>query len=99
MRKAIAITAAAIAVLIGGVVAMAAWSGGAVTERLALSTSDLSKLSPNLKIVKQKVERGLFRSTHEVTVQLGCVPPAALEALHPGANTAPRQPEKAGPPI
>jgi len=103
MRKALTITAAAIVVLIGGVVGTAAWTGRVVTDRLALSTSDLSKLSPNLKVVKQTVARGLFRSTHEVTVQFGCVPPAALDALQAGTGgpgqSTPGQASKAGPPI
>lgn len=105
MRKAIAITGVSIAVLAGSVVGFAAWSGGAVTTRLEQQAAELTKLSPNIKITKQTVERGLFRSTHQLTVQLGCVPVAAIDAIAvAGADTAPGQtspaaPAKAGAPI
>jgi uncharacterized protein YdgA (DUF945 family) len=108
VRKAITISAVVLAVLGGGLVSFSAWSGGAVVAQLEQRADELKKLSPNVKIVKQTVERGLFRSTHQVTVQLGCVPAAALDALatssfdpHPAQpGAAPSgAPPKAGPPI
>jgi uncharacterized protein YdgA (DUF945 family) len=105
VRKAIAITTVVIAILVGAWVSVATWSGGAVTARLEQQALELSKLSPNIKIVKQTVDRGLFKSTHQFTVQLGCVPGAALDAVAaagagalPGLAT-PGTPGKAGPPI
>lgn len=93
-----------IAVLVGVVVSVAAWSGGAVTARLEQQAQELTKLSPNIKITKQTVERGLFQSTQQFTVQLGCVPPAALDAIAAAgagalAPTSPATPAKAGAPI
>ncbi|MDB4987447.1 MAG: hypothetical protein JWN04_2625 [Myxococcaceae bacterium] len=74
MRKAIAATAAVAALSVGSVLGMAYWLGGVATERLTRETQELVALSPNFKLVEQQTRRGLFSSTHAVTLQLGCLP-------------------------
>ena len=71
----------------------AAWSGSAVTGRLAQQSHDLIKLFPTFKIVKEQKSSGLFHSSYDVTFQLGCLP--ALPGAALGAPVAARAPEGA----
>ncbi|MDB4976808.1 MAG: hypothetical protein JWN48_5149 [Myxococcaceae bacterium] len=77
MRKAAAVTALVVALGGGLLVGLASWSGRVVQARLAQQTRELVALSPSFKLVKEQTDAGLFSSSHEVTLQLGCLPPAA----------------------
>lgn len=90
MRKTVALIAAVPAVLVGSLVGVSAWSGRAVTERLTQQTSDLTKAFPALTVVEQKVSHGLFSSTRDLTLQLGCLP--AMPALLPTGKQAAPEP-------
>ncbi|HEX5661669.1 MAG TPA: DUF945 family protein [Polyangiales bacterium] len=84
MNKAAAVAIAAV-VGIGGAAAGAfAWTGGAALQQLQAQSADLTKLSPSFKVVDEKVERGLFRSSYEVKLRIGCVPQVPGSALEAG---------------
>ncbi|MET0344207.1 MAG: DUF945 family protein [Polyangiales bacterium] len=74
MRKS-ALALAGLGIPVASVLGFAAWSGGEVLGALDEQTSKVATLSPAFKVVERKVDRGLFHSTREVAVQLGCVPP------------------------
>lgn len=65
-------------VALGGLVAGAsAYTGRAVTSRMSQQTAELDKLLPGLR-VEEKISRGLFSSTRDLKIQVGCMPlPAA----------------------
>ncbi|MDB4989067.1 MAG: hypothetical protein JWN04_4245 [Myxococcaceae bacterium] len=90
MQKAVVVTAAAAAVVVGAFTGVAAWSGSAVTTRLEQQTAELEKTFPMLKVVDQKIERGLFSSTRSFTLRFGCMP----SVVPPDATSGkPPQPE------
>jgi uncharacterized protein YdgA (DUF945 family) len=90
MRKTMTTTfVVVVALLVAAVFGVAAWSGGLVTARLEQQGRDLAKLSPNFKLVKQQLSRGLFSSQHEFTVRLGCAPVGLLEGLPDAPAVAP----------
>lgn len=81
MRK----TALALGLIVpvAGVLGFAAWSGGAVIDALDAQTGSVESFSPAFKVVERKVDRGLFHSSREVTVQLGCLPAGLREGAAP----------------
>ena len=88
MRKTVALIAAVPALLVGSVVGVSAWSGRAVVARLTQQTSDLTQAFPAITVIEEKVSHGLFSSTRDLTLQLGCLP--AIPALSTqGKPTAP----------
>lgn len=69
--------AAAGAVIIGlgaCVTGAAAWSGHAVGKRLEEQSHALTKVFPTFKVVKEQHGAGLFSSSYDVALQLGCLP-------------------------
>jgi hypothetical protein len=89
MKKTL-VAAAGVAGLLGATTALAAWSGGAVTERLGQQTRQLANILPTFKVVEEQLERGLFSSTRTVTVQLGCLPTTMMAPL---TNRVPGAPQ------
>ncbi len=89
-----AAAAAAVVVGIGAATTGAfAWTGSTALEQLRTQSAELAKLSPSFKVVDEKVERGLFHSSYEVKLRIGCVPPL------PEVPGAPPLPVKPGEPI
>lgn len=84
---------AVLAVVAGGSVGVAAWSGPKVATELQEHTAKWLQLFPGVKVLDQHVTTGLLSSTHEVTVQLGCEPPAAA-ASGASAGDAAAEPVK-----
>jgi uncharacterized protein YdgA (DUF945 family) len=67
------------------VVGSAAFVGGEVVSRMSSQTAALAQLVPGMKL-EEEVERGVFRSTRTVTLQVGCAP---LPGDARGAGRAP----------
>ncbi|HKU42385.1 MAG TPA: DUF945 family protein [Polyangiales bacterium] len=78
MKNKAAYIAIGVVLLLGAATAGAsAYTGRAVTSRLSQQTAQVGKLVPELH-VEEKIEPGLFRSSRQVKLQLGCAPlPAA----------------------
>jgi uncharacterized protein YdgA (DUF945 family) len=74
MSKAAAVAVAAVVGVTGVTLGSFAWAGGAALGQLRAQTAQLSTVSPAIKIVDEKVERGLFHSSYEVKVRFGCMP-------------------------
>lgn len=79
MRK-LAISALVLILLLGGAFVV---SGQILTSRIAEQPSSWVTTVPGLKVVEQKVDKGVLRSTNELTVQLGCLPAANGAAREP----------------
>jgi uncharacterized protein YdgA (DUF945 family) len=76
MHKAVVAAAFVAVVVVGTWMGVALWSGSQATRRLEAQASEWAALSPHAKLVKQQTSSGLFSSTHEATLQLGCLPPS-----------------------
>ena len=90
MNKAV-VGAAALAVVAGGGVGFAAWSGGKVAKELQAQTAAVLAPFPGVKVVENSVSTGLFSSTHTTTLELGCAP-ATEPGLQPAADGAAPKP-------
>jgi hypothetical protein len=93
MNKAAAVAVAAVVGIGAAATGAFAWTGGAALGQLHAQNAELTKWSPSFKVVEEKEQRGLFRSSYDVTLRLGCMP--ALPPV-PGA---PVLPTKAGEPL
>jgi len=87
----VAVGAAALVVVAGGGLGFAAWSGGKVTSELQSQTAALLAPFPGLKLVENSVSKGLFSSTHTVTIEAGCGLADAAEAATDGSPAKPVQ--------
>jgi len=87
----VAVGAAALVVVAGGGVGFAAWSGGKVSSELQSQTAALLAPFPGLKLVENSVSKGLFSSTHTVTIEAGCGLDDAAEAATDGGPAKPVQ--------
>ncbi|MEY4560972.1 MAG: hypothetical protein RLZZ618_249 [Pseudomonadota bacterium] len=76
----IVVGAVVLAVVAGGGVATAKWSGGKVADELHAQTEKTLKAFPAVKIVKHSVVKGWVKSTHEITVEIGCATVPAADA-------------------
>ncbi len=76
---------AVLAVVAGGGVAVAGFTGGKVADELHAETAKVLQLLPAVKVVEHKVSKGLTSSTHEVTVEVGCATVPGPDA-EPGAT-------------
>jgi hypothetical protein len=79
MNKAVLGTVAVAAIAAGGV-GFASWSGGQVTSELQSQTAKIIQQFPGVKLIDQKITKGLVNSTHELTLQVGCDTNAAPDA-------------------
>ncbi len=70
--KKVVLGAAAITAIAAGGIGFASWSGGQVTTEMQSQTAKLIQQFPVLKLIDQKVTKGLMRSTHELTLEIGC---------------------------
>lgn len=79
MNKAV-VGAVALVAVAGAGVGMAAWSGSRIGTELQAQTDKVLAPFPGVKIVENSVTKGLFSSTHTVTLEAGCAPQAGGEA-------------------
>jgi uncharacterized protein YdgA (DUF945 family) len=56
----------------GGGVGIASWSGDKIASGIQASTAKVLQIMPGVKLVDQKFTKGLTRSTHELTIAVGC---------------------------
>jgi uncharacterized protein YdgA (DUF945 family) len=70
----VVVGAAVLAVVTGGSVGLAAWSGPQVARGVQERAAQWARAFPNVQVVDQQVTTGLMNSTHEITLQAGCVP-------------------------
>ncbi|MFT3925158.1 MAG: DUF945 family protein [Myxococcales bacterium] len=76
MKKAVVALGIAAGLGAAAVVGASVYTGRAVTERLSQQMREVQKLLPSFEVVEEKVEHGLFSSSRQVTVKLGCFPTA-----------------------
>jgi uncharacterized protein YdgA (DUF945 family) len=76
----VVVGAIAVAVVAGAGVGATAWSGAKISKELHDQTASVLGQFPALKIVSHTTTKGLFSSTHEVTLQIGCAPQADAAA-------------------
>lgn len=93
MRKVVGAAVGGVVLLVGGSVGAAAWSGRVVTGELSAQTEALSKLLPTARVLDERIDHGVFRSTRTLTLELGCVP-SALSAPDDPAAAQPRGPTR-----
>ena len=74
MKKAVLAVGIAAGLGVTGIVGASAWTGRTVGQRLSQQTHEMKKLLPSFEVVEEKLEHGLFSSTRQVTVKLGCFP-------------------------
>lgn len=68
--------AVALVVIAGGGVGFASWSGNKVGAELQKHTADTLAPFAGVKVVDNSVVKGLFNSTHTVSLDIGCAPSA-----------------------
>ncbi|MET0287208.1 MAG: DUF945 family protein, partial [Polyangiales bacterium] len=93
MNKAAAVAVAAVVGIGAATTGAFAWTGGAALKQLHAQSAELAELSPSFKVVDEKEQRGLFHSSYEVKLRLGCMPAV------PPVPGAPAPPIKAGEPL
>ena len=87
----VVVGAAVLAVVAGGGVAVAGWSGAKVADGLHAESAKMLQAFPAVKVVEHKVSKGLLSSTHELTVEAGCAPEAGADAAAGAATSGPVQ--------
>src|SRR4051794_32454079 len=74
---------ASLAIVVGGA---SAWLGSTVIERLAQQGHELEQAFPAFKIVHEQKTHGLFSSSYDATLQLGCVPTTVPTGIGAATN-------------
>jgi hypothetical protein len=83
MRKVWFGVIAGAAVVGGGVTGAMAWSVGAAVAAVEARPHTLTAVFPKARIVEQHTQRTPFSATHDVTVELGCLPSAPGSTARP----------------
>ncbi|MGE5863531.1 MAG: DUF945 family protein, partial [Rhizobacter sp.] len=79
MNKAV-VGAAALVVVVGAGTGFAAWSGAKVAGELQAKTGEFLAPFGGVKVIENRVDKGLFSSLHTVTIEVGCGPEADAAA-------------------
>ena len=80
MNKAV-VGAAALVVVVGAGTGFSAWSGAKVAGELQTRTDEFLAPFAGVKVVENRVDKGLFNSVHTVTIEVGCGADAAAATV------------------